>query len=635
MKPWHRQACVLALGVAQGACGSSANGALAAPTSADTNATGGGTSSGGGSGNSGGEFGASGDDASAESMLPAEMKSESNYQSPVATGSIVWSANPTNDEVAYIDATNFTVQTVLAGNAPTYLAAVPSPGDAGAAANDVAIVQNVVSQDATLLIRSASGAISATTFESTSYANSWAVSPSGRWAIAWANASQIATTVSADSYANVAVMDLSTANPGGTGQSTVMAVGYRPSQVAFAGDSYAYVVQQDGITQIDLQGPTPVTSALFPLSALGQSDAAETTLAATTTIDGSSEGGAEPLDATATPEAGPDASAGVDGGTDASTVADASTASDAGATTVIALPPEDDGGSSSTPDVSFTRDGNYALVRQDGVASITVVSLSTGTLTTVPLPSAPTDLDLSPQGGFALAALRDASAVAVLPIPGVVSDPAGVTIIPVPGVTVGRVIVTPDEKSALVFTTVTTAPEATDLTVLALSPPSARVVDLHEPVLAVFPTPDSKNAVVLHDVTPSNGVLGAYSLVPIAASLPVQLVPTPAEPTSVAISSESDRVVIALRDDPTMSYDLDLGLFPSLQSIRTALASPPIAAGIVAGAGQGYAAQDYTEGRITFVSLYPADGGTPGAAVTITGFDLGARIVDNAIGGDQ
>jgi hypothetical protein len=127
---------------------------------------------------------------------------------------------------------------------------------------------------------------------------------------------------------------------------------------------------------------------------------------------------------------------------------------------------------------------------------------------------------------------------------------------------------------------------------------------------------------------PAMNVLGAFSLVPIATTLPVQLVPVPAEPTSVAISAASDRVVISLRDDPTTTYGLDVGLFPSLQVISQTLASPPVAAGIVNGAGQGYAAQQYAEGRITFVDLYPPDGGAPGAALTITGFDLGARIVD-------
>jgi hypothetical protein len=246
----------------------------------------------------------------------------------------------------------------------------------------------------------------------------------------------------------------------------------------------------------------------------------------------------------------------------------------------------------------------------------------------VPLSSPPTDLDLAPNGAFALAVLRDSSSVAVLPIPGILTNPSAVTTISVPGEIIGRAIVTPNSLSALLFTTVTSVADSQLLTVLTLSPPSIRTIQLHEPVFAVFPTPDSKNAVVLHTVTPSAGVLGAFSLVPIATTLPVQLVPVPAEPTSVAISAASDRVVISLRDDPTMSYGLDVGLFPSLEVISQTLASPPIAAGIVAGAGQGFAAQDYSEGRITFVNLYPPDGGAPGAALTITGFDLGARIVD-------
>jgi len=395
-----------------------------------------------------------------------------------------------------------------------------------------------------------------------------------------------------------------------------MAVGYRPSQVAFAGEDYAYVVTEDGISQIDLSSQPPVTSSLFPLTA-------------STTLTQSEGTDAEIIDATSP---GP-----ADGSTDAGGALQGDGApSDAAhpamggdAESVLVLPPEDeDGGSATTPDVSFTPDGNYALIRQDGLAFITVVSFATGALTAVPLPSAPTDLDLSPTGDFAVAVLRDTSTVAVLPIPGVVTNPSSVTMISIGNEVVGRGIVTPDGKSVLLFTTVTTVPDSQDLTVLTLSPPSIRTIALHESVLAVFPTPDSKNAVVLHDVTPTAGVLGAYSLVPIASNLPVQLVSTPAEPTAVAISPESDRVVIALRDDPTQTYALDLGLFPSLQYIRQALASPPTAAGIVAGAGQGYAAQSYDEGRITFVELYPPDGGTPGQALTITGFDLGARIVD-------
>ena len=52
------------------------------------------------------------------------------------------------------------------------------------------------------------------------------------------------------------------------------------------------------------------------------------------------------------------------------------------------------------------------------------------------------------------------------------------------------------------------------------------------------------------------------------------------------------------------------------------LASLPIAAGVVAGAGRGYVAQKHPDGRITFVNL------KTGEARTITGFELATQVVD-------
>ena len=52
------------------------------------------------------------------------------------------------------------------------------------------------------------------------------------------------------------------------------------------------------------------------------------------------------------------------------------------------------------------------------------------------------------------------------------------------------------------------------------------------------------------------------------------------------------------------------------------LASPPLATGIVPLAGKGYVAQQHPEGRITFVDL------EDGSAKTLTGFELGAKVVD-------
>jgi hypothetical protein len=518
--------------------------------------------------------------------LPPETKVESQYQSPVATGNLVWIANPTSGLVAYIDATTFVVQTVEAGNGPTYLAAVPDLTD------DVAIVLNVLSQNATLL-RNHQGTLSATTFPSTADANSWAVSNKGRWAIAWTNATFVSNTDPTEGYQDMAVLDLS-----GVRAPITLSVGYRPSQVAFSADeSTAFAVTEDGISVVDLlDGTQPTVTANYALSA--------------PVAAGTPEGGGPPLS-----DASPGASA-----------------PDAGNLQGLL---EDGGGpNTSTPDVSFTPDGAYALIRTDGVAAITVVSLANGSSVSVPLPSPPTDLDMSPDGMFALAVLRDDSQVITLPIPAIFSDPTAFTTMTITGEIVGRAIITQKQPNgtqlALLFTT---AAPIERLTVLTLgASPTFRVVELHEPVLAVFPTPDAQNAVVLHSVSPDldAGVEGAFSIVPIAANLPAKIVGVPAPPTAVAISPSSDHALVSVSDPTNMIYGLYMGVMPSLDVVNFSLASPPIAVGIVAGASRGYVAQNYGEGRITFVDLAneECDSSTPcQQARTITGFDLSARIV--------
>jgi hypothetical protein len=294
-----------------------------------------------------------------------------------------------------------------------------------------------------------------------------------------------------------------------------------------------------------------------------------------------------------------------------------------------AIPAAPDSGStapSGSPDVSITPDGSYALVRQDGVAAITVIALADGTTTTVPLPALPTDLTMSPSGDFGVAVLRDTSTVVILPIPGIAADPTLLRTTTISGEIIGRAIVTADAKSALLFTTA--APVA-HLTVLSLdATASYRTIVLHAPLLAVFPTADSANAIVLHNITPSNGVEGAFSIVPIASTLPANIVSLPAPPTAVALAPLGDRALVAMSDPTTGTYGAYLAKMPSLQAVPYVLASPPIAVGIVSGASDGYIAQDYSEGRITFVDLQ-SDGGAGGAR-TISGFELGARIIEGS-----
>ncbi len=594
MDAWRHAAGLIALGLfATNGCSSqSANGALANDSPSAGGDNGGSSSGGGGSGFGSGRAGDDGGTAA----LPPEIKVENQFKAPVATGNFVWTANPTSGRVAYVNASTFGVQTTPAGNGPTYLAAV---NDALHPTDDVAIVLNVLSDDATLLRVNAQGTLATQTYPSTQDANSWAVSPSGHWAVAWTDATFVDGADPTQGFQFVAVMDLTATVPDAQrpAPSTILAVGYRPVEVAFSSDdSHAYAVTEDGISVIDLKSGTPHVVRQDPLSATA------------IPVDGGAD--AAPL-----PEAGA-SDAGTDAQTDAGNAPDAAGNRDAGAV------------ATGTPDVSFTPDGAYALVRRDGLPNVTIDSLATGTLTTIPLSSAPTDLTVSPKGDFAVAVLRDTSTVALLPIPGVVNDPTSVTTIPVPGPTIGRALVTNQGKSVVLFTTV--AP-IQSVSVLDLgTPPAVRTIPLHGTVQAVFPSSDGQYAIVLHQIasTPGSTARGAFSVVPIGQQLPAVIESLPAPPTAVAVSN--DRAIVAIRDDSSATYGLYMALMPSLDVHQYTLASPPIAVGIAAGAGRGYAAQDYDEGRITFVDLSeggPPDAGSPFSAITITGFELNAGIV--------
>ena len=145
-------------------------------------------------------------------------------------------------------------------------------------------------------------------------------------------------------------------------------------------------------------------------------------------------------------------------------------------------------------------------------------------------------------------------------------------------------------------------------------------------MLAVFPTDDGANAIVLHRMKPVAGstVRGAFSVVPVDGDLPAKIVGTTAAPTGVALAPASDRALVTTRDDGSRTYGVYLAKMPSLEVLPFPLASPPMAVGIAAVSGRGFVAQEHPEGRITFLDL------AAGQARTITGFELGARVVDGS-----
>lgn len=220
---------------------------------------------GGGGGGSGVPGGGSG------GGVPPETELESSYGAPVATGKLVWVANPTSGRVAYIDASTLEIHVVEAGNAPTVVAAVPDPED------DVAIVLNVLSHDATLF-RAKSGGVSATSFEVPSSGNAFAVSGDGRFVIAWTDSKLVDSPDPIDGFQDITVLDL-TKNEGA---SSALTVGYRPVAMGFdAQGTKAFAVTQDGITVIGLDGAAPAVVKNIKLGVGPAEDAVQQDVAIT------------------------------------------------------------------------------------------------------------------------------------------------------------------------------------------------------------------------------------------------------------------------------------------------------------------------------------------------------------------
>jgi hypothetical protein len=495
--------------------------------------------------------------------LPPEKMVDSSYKTPIATGHFVWIVNPTSGRVAYVDASSLAVQTVEAGNAPTYIAAVPGVEDA-------VVVLNTLSNDATFLSSNGTTLTSRTIEGVAPGSNAWAVSPDGHYAIAWTDSSQLPPAPDTQGYQNVTILDLQAA-PTATA-ATTLAVGYRPVSVSFSADSSkAFAVTQDGVSVVALAQGAVVDTV--PLGANGVTD------------------------------------------------------------------PED------THGVSITPDGRLAVVRRDASDIVAVVDLASHARTEIPLSGVVTDVEVSTDGARAVAVVRATAEVAILPLAGQAPAPADVVHVTITGETVGQVTLTADGTVAVLYTNAVATDRISVLTLGAT--PAFHVVRLHAPVLSALPTPDGKFAVVLHsDDLPSAPDAGAdadggadaaappppptttvappataFSLAPLDGTQPPRIQAADAPIQAVAISPGSNRVLLTERDDTNQIFGAYLGLMPTLEVMSYTMASPPIATGVVSGANAGYVAQDYSDGRITFLSLDSGD------ARTLTGYELGARVV--------
>ena len=145
-------------------------------------------------------------------------------------------------------------------------------------------------------------------------------------------------------------------------------------------------------------------------------------------------------------------------------------------------------------------------------------------------------------------------------------------------------------------------------------------------MLAVFPTPDARTPSSLHDKPKERRAgTGAFSLVPIATGCRRRSSATArAAHLGRDRADERSRVRRRARRREARSSARTRRRCRQLTVDRYALASPPIAVGVVAGAKRAFVAQQHPEGRLTFIDL------ESGIARTLTGFELSSRVVDGS-----
>jgi hypothetical protein len=565
----------------------------------------------GATGGAGGSFASGGSGAvGGLGQPPPEQENEETYSAPVVSGRWIWAANPLSGRVALIDAADLTVTTSEVGLLPTYLASLPSGSDDEAAA----IVLNLGSTDATVL-RATDGEIRTQNVRVHENANRLSVSPGGRWAVIWSDASLIENEDPTEGLQDVTVIDLLADPPVGRR----LTVGYRPSRVAMGDDDrHAYVVAEPGVSVIDLpEDGTP--NVIRDVSVSEDPTEAASARDVTVTKDG------ELALVRRTDSADVEVVSLTGGGTRRISLPGVVTDLDLSPDGTLAfavvrggqvIPPDGTGGTAGTPGASG--EGGQG-VGEAGAAGAGDFGGGGGEDSGAGGTAGTGGGNGGTSGSGGVAPVVTDSHVAIIPIPSVFTRPEDVRSVRIPRV-VGSVAVATSGDVALLYTN---AIDDSRVTILHYGDGTKlRTVDVQAPVKSVLPSPDGEHAVALLGAAPGSKRPGGFSLIPVANSLPPKIVGADAPPLAVALGSNDALITISgPRQGGGTLNGVYLAKLPELSTQLISLGSKPISTALVPSAGVGFVAQSHPEGRITFVSL------DTGAPRTLTGFELAAGVI--------
>jgi ribosome-binding factor A len=504
-------------------------------------------------------------------------------------------ANPESDSVAVIDAETYGVRTKLMpedAKRPTFLQTIEG--------TDTAIVLNVDSSQATV-IRADSAEVRADNLDVIAGANAIGVSPDREHAVVYVNYSLPSAGPSSGNYQGLTVIRLSEEGD----QAVHLRVGFRPSDVAFSEDgSTGLVVTEQGVSILDFAD-----------------------------IDASGDVVPRTVGLGYTPDEIPS-------------------------------------------DVSVTRDGRYALARLEQAGVVNLVDLESGEIKSLDLvngeivkrgenggaggasgaggedsdagqepprePDVVTDLDVSPDGKFAVAVLRSQSRVLRIPVPEAFDDPSEIDSLAIESVIIGSVTVAADSRQALLYTTADPPPGTSTadlrlierITIVDLEDLDgerpAKTVQLEKAIAAVAISPDSETAFIIHkkqiisaEIAGSQDALidqsYGYSLLKLSTGDPT-LQTSQAPVGRFAIDTAGDYLFILFRSDGLGIKELHHVSLGKLLPDVIPLERPPISVGLVPKFSRVFVSQEHPDGLITFFDWDTA------RSHAVTGFERNSRI---------
>lgn len=552
--------------------------------------------------------------------LPAEQEVTIELDAPQSSVNYVYATNPDRDSVAVISASTLAIHVVDTGDQPRFLRTIPG--------RDAALLVDVGASDIAY-IDTADGKSTVSYFRDLPSANVIRVAPDGKHAVAYFDVNKIQQG-KFETLQDVSVITFDASGP----RAVRMTVGFKPRQVSFAGGASgaasAYVVTEDGVSVLDFASidsqQKPAIADTIPI--FGATEAQGEDISVTPDgkyaigriADGSTlrmvelaTGVSHSLDLSKLKFPSPDSGIGGAGMGGASSM----------------------GGTASEPvgiaGESGERAGAAGAPIGSGAGGVAQTSSNSST-TAAQERAELTDLDVSPDGQFALAMSRDQGVLLRVPIPSGFVDPAQVTRNKIDNVTVGAAAISGNGRWAVLYTTVLTSERRIVIHDLTGVLPD-RVLDLTKSIKGIAFSSSGDQAYVVHNkgagspeeagITPeqvlerSNG----YTLVDLKKAFR-KLVITETEANLSVTTPNAPYAFLSFQSAQGSTFDrviqrIDMD---SLQVSPIQLGSVPVSLGVVPAAGRVFVSQQYEDGRLTFIDWTTLE------TTTVTGYELNSKI---------